>query len=93
METKGLPGAHLAEQGLADLARAQETVPSLLDTIGSPRLRLLGFKVPSELPDAERRLHRLLEKDGSDSAHDRCNALVRTLVSFERAANLTRRAA
>ncbi len=83
----------LVEQGLADLARGQETVPSLLVSIGSPRLRLLGFEVPTALPDAERRLHRLLEKDGSDSAHGRYNSLVRTLVSFERAAALRRRAA
>ncbi|HMM35232.1 MAG TPA: hypothetical protein PKA62_10940 [Thermoanaerobaculia bacterium] len=93
METTGLPGAPLIEEGLADLSRGLETVPSLLASIGSPRLRLLGFEVPAPLPDAERRLYRLLERDGSDSAHGRYNALVRMLVSFERAAALRRRAA
>lgn len=93
MEITGLPGARLVEEGLADLARGLETIPSLLVSIGSPRLRLLGFEVPSPQPDAERRLHRLLEMDGSDSAHGRYNSLVRTLVSFQRAAALRRRAA
>lgn len=93
METTGLPGAQMIEEGLADLSRGRETVSSLLVSIGSPRLRLLGFEVPLALSDAERRLHRLLEKDGTDSAHGRYNALVRTLVSFERAAALRRRAA
>jgi hypothetical protein len=93
VEIEGLPGAPLIEQGLADLARGEESVPSLLASIGFPRLRLLGLDVPSPLPDAERRLYRLLEKDGADSAHGRYNALVRTLVSFERAAAVRRSAA
>lgn len=93
MEIEGLPGAQLIAQGLADLALGEESVPSLLASIGFPRLRLLGLDVPPPLPDPERRLYRLLEKDGSDSAHGRYNALVRALVSFERAAALRRRAA
>ena len=93
MESTGLPGAQTVEEGLADLSRGRETVSSLLVSIGAPRLRLLGFEVPPALPDAERRLYRFLEKDGTDSAHGRYNALVRTLVSFERAAALRRRAA
>ncbi len=93
METTGLPGAALVEGGLSDLARGRETIPSLLVSIGSPRLRLLGFVVAPPLSDPERRLYRLLEKDGPDSAHGRYNSLVRTLVSFERAAALRRRAA
>ncbi len=93
METIGLPGAEVVEEGLADLARNDETVPALLVSIGFPRLRLLGFDVPVPLPDAEGRLYRLLARDGPDSAHGRYNALVRTLVSFERAAALRSRAA
>lgn len=93
METEGLPGAQLVEQGLCDLLDGLETASSLLVSIGAPRLRLLGFDVPQALTDAERRLYRLLEKDGTDSAHGRYDALVRTLVSFERAAALRRRAA
>ena len=93
MELAGLPGADLVEQGLADLARLEETVPSLLVSIGCPRLRLLGLDVPAPFPGAEERLYRLLERDGVDSAHGRYNALVRTLVSFERSAALRSRAA
>ncbi len=93
MVTEGLPGAELIERGLADLARSAETIPSLLVSVGAPRLRSLGFDVPPALPEPELRLYRLLEKDGIDSAHGRYNALVRTLVSFERAAAARRRAA
>ena len=93
METSGLPGADLVERGLADLARPVETVPSLLVSLGAPHLRLAGLDVPVALPDAERRLYRLLEKEGVDSAHGRYNALVRTPVSFERAAAVRRHAA
>jgi hypothetical protein len=93
VEIESLPGAQRIEQGLADLARGQQSVPSLLVSIGSPRLRLLGIDVPSALPDAEQKPYRLLEKDGADSAHGRYNALVRTLVSFERAAAARRRPA
>lgn len=93
MEIAGLPGAELIGTGITDLAREAETVPSLLVSIGAPRLRLLGLTLPDPLPDAERRLYALLAADGSDSAHSRFNALVRTLVSFERAAALRRRAA
>jgi len=93
MEFKGLPGADLVEQGLADLARNEETLPSLLVSIGSPRLRLLGIDVPTPISGAEERLYRLLARDGTDSAHGRYNTLVRTLVSFERSAALRSRAA
>jgi hypothetical protein len=93
VDIAGLPGAALVEQGLADLARNEETVPSLLVSIGYPRLRLLGLDVPAPIPGAEERLYHLLERDGPDSAHGRFNALVRTLVSFERGAAPRSRAA
>jgi hypothetical protein len=93
VETNGLPGAGLIQEGLGGLARGLETMPALLVSIGAPRLRLLGFEVPPPLPDAERRLYKLLEREGPDSAHGRYNSLVRLLVSFERAAAMRRRAA
>ena len=93
VETEGLPGADLVERGLADLSRGVESVPSLLVSIGAPRLRLLGFEIPAAFPGAEERLYGLLGRDGADAAHGRYNALVRTLVSFERAAAVRRRAA
>ena len=86
----GLPGADLVERGLADLAAGRESVPALLVLVGAPRLRALGLAVPSgpstggEGP--EHGLYALLAAEDSDSAHSRYNALVRRLVSFERAA-------
>jgi hypothetical protein len=82
-----LPGADLIEQGVRDLHESRETIESLLVAIGSPRLRRLGIDLPDSLPDnPEHRLYELLAKDDPDSAHSRYNALIRRLVSYERAA-------
>lgn len=80
-----LPGAELVENGLADLAAGRETVASLLVSIGAPRLRQLGIEVSNPIPAAEHRLYRLLSDSTEDDAHSRYNALIRRLVSFERA--------
>ena len=80
-----LPGADLVAQGLTDLRDDRVTVESLLVSIGAPRLRLSGVEVPAPLDDPEHRLYALLAAEDSDSAHGRYNALVRRLVSFERA--------
>ncbi len=91
MDLSGLPGAPLIEEGLRDLAAGRETAAALLVAIGAPRLRRAGLDVPEAgFDDPEHRLYHLLERDGSDSAHSRYNALVRTLVSFERAAECVR---
>lgn len=81
-----LPGANLIEAGLWDLANDVESVPALLVSIGAPRLRRLGFDVSRPLPTPERRLYERLARDDPDAAHSRYNALIRRLVSFERAA-------
>ena len=82
-----LPGHDLVAQGLADLGRGVESVPALLVAVGAPRLRRLGVAVPDATPDdPEHRLYRELSRSGPDSAHSRYNALLRTLISFERAA-------
>lgn len=82
-----LPGADIIEEGLADLSRGSITIPGLLVLIGAPRLRRLGYAVPaSDEQDPERRLYDVLAASDSDSAHSRYNALIRRLVSFERAA-------
>jgi hypothetical protein len=81
-----LPGAELVEKGLSDLSGGTETVESLLVSIGAPRLRSLGFDVPSPVDNAEERLYLVLARDDPDGAHARYNGLVRRLVSFERAA-------
>ena len=92
MISAALPGSELIEAGVRDLREGRETIEALLVAIGSPRLRRLGFDLPDQLPiDPEHRLYRLLAADDSDSAHSRYNALIRRLVSFERAAECVKR--
>jgi hypothetical protein len=80
----GLPGADLVREGLEDLRSGRETPMAFLVAVGRPRLRQLGIDVPMvETP--EQRLYDLLAREDSDSAHSRYNALIRRLVSFERA--------
>ena len=82
-----LPGNELIESGVEDLREGRETVAALLVAVGAPRLKRLGINLPDSLPEnPEHRLYDLLEREGSDSAHSRYNALIRRLVSFERAA-------
>lgn len=80
-----LPGEDIVVEGLADLRRGIESVPALLVSIGAPRLRRLGLDVPAGIDEPERRLYALLAEEHGDAAHGRYNALVRRLVSFERA--------
>jgi hypothetical protein len=80
-----LPGADLISRGLADLSRGAVTAEALLVSIGAPRFRALNWELPPTLPDAEARLYRLLHEEHADAAHGRYNALVRQLVSFQRA--------
>ena len=86
----GLPGAELVEEGLRDLVEGVESVPSLLVSIGAPRLRQLQIEVTAPLPSPEHRLYLRLQESDPDSAHSRYNALLRRLVSFERAAACVR---
>ncbi|MEK6610282.1 MAG: hypothetical protein AABZ35_05130 [Gemmatimonadota bacterium] len=84
---RALPGEELIDAGLLDLARGLESVPALLVLIGAPRLRRLGFAVPErDQAQPELRLYAALTAENPDTAHSRYNALVRRLVSFERAA-------
>jgi hypothetical protein len=85
-----LPGAELVEKGLGDLAEGAVTVESLLVSVGAPRLQRLGFELRSPFEDAEERLYLLLASSDPAGAHGRYNALVRRLVSFERAAESAR---
>ena len=82
----GLPGGDLVSAGLEDLERGRETIESLLVSIGAPRLVRLGFPVGSPISSPEHRLYQRLAADDANSAHSRYNALVRRLISFERAA-------
>jgi hypothetical protein len=82
---EGLPGTELVTAGLQDLERGAVSVPALLVSIGAPRLRELGVVIPRVEANPEHRLYGLLHADGANAAHGRYNALVRRLVSFERA--------
>jgi hypothetical protein len=81
-----LPGADLVRKGIADLHRGEHSVEALLVSIGAPRLARLGLGVASPIRSPEHRLYALLAAEDPDAAHARYNALIRRLVSFERAA-------
>jgi len=90
MANTSLPGGELIEQGLSDLADGSETVESLLVSIAAPRLRALGYDVPVGFEDPDLRLYGMLADRYGDGAHSRYNALVRRIVSFQRAAACAR---
>jgi hypothetical protein len=80
------PGGELIRQGLDHLAQGLESEAALLVLIGAPRLRRLGLHVRQfEGEPPEHKLYELLSVSDPDSAHSRYNALIRRLVSFERA--------
>ncbi len=80
-----LPGADIAEAGLADLAAHRETVASLLLEIGSPRLTKAGLAIPLPIksgtgpPDAELRLYALLGREHGSAAYSQYGAWMRRL--------------
>lgn len=91
MRLELLPGHEYIRAGIEDLNRGVESVSSLLVSIGAPRLRQLGLPVPDHvLSFPELRLYELLRREDADAAHSRYNALIRRLVSFERAAQCER---
>ena len=87
MELTALPGHELVLKGIDDLARGLESDEALLVSIGAPRLRRSGIEVPRPFPSPEHRLYDRIAVREGDSAHSVYNALVRRLVSFERAAD------
>ena len=84
-----LPGADLVRTGIEDLRRGEFTIEALLVAVGAQRLRAAGVAVP-ETPgwpdEPEHALYDAIDRcaDVGDS-HARYNALIRRLVSFERA--------
>lgn len=82
-----LPGADLIRDGLRDLAAGVESIPALLVLVGAPRLRDLGLDVEDPFGGdfPEHRLYDRLAAIHGDDAHSKYNALIRRLVSFERA--------
>jgi hypothetical protein len=83
---QALPGADLVARGIDDLRQERESVEALLVSIGTPRLRALGVTVASPIPSPEHKLYALLADESGNGAHSAYNALIRRLVSFERAA-------
>ena len=87
-----LPASDLIETGLRDLRERRETVAALLVSIGAPKLRSLGLNIlDSVASNPEHRLYDLLAREDADSAHSKYNALIRKLVSFERASACVRK--
>jgi len=84
-EIDGLPGADIVAAGLRDLSAGTVSIPSMLVSIGAPRLSRIGLAVPPTEANPEHRLYQMLLAEHGDAAHGRYNALVRRLVSFERA--------
>ncbi len=83
---ESLPGASLIKQGTEDLCDGKESVEALLVSIGGPRLRSLGIDFAAPIESPEHKLYALLASEKGDAAHSAYNALIRRLVSFERAA-------
>lgn len=88
LDLGGLPGHELVERGLADLRQNRVTPHALLIAIAAPNLRRLGFALPAseDLPDEPGlALYRELCRQGRRDPYVEYNALIRRLVSFERA--------
>ena len=86
-----IPANELIVAGIEDLRSRRETIAAFLVAVGAPKLRNLGMDIPEDLPpNPEHRLYDLLASTEPDSAHSRYNALIRRLVSFERALRCVR---
>ena len=85
-----LPGGDFVAAGILDLERGVESEAALLVSIGAPRLTRLGMVIRNPSPNPEHRLYARLAETDRPSAHSRYNALIRRLVSFERAAECVR---
>ncbi len=83
---KALPAADLVQQGVEDLRAGRESTEALLVSIGAPRLRSVGIELSTPIPAPEHKLYLLLAHERGNAAHSSYNALIRRLVSFERAA-------
>lgn len=83
---ESLPGGTLVERGAEDLKAERESVEALLVSIGAPRLRSVGIELSSPIASPEHKLYALLAREKGNAAHSAYNALIRRLVSFERAA-------
>lgn len=83
-----LPGADLVSSGIEALRRGETSVEALLVMVGASRMRAAGLELPEypSLPHSpEIALYNAIGAEHPADAHSRYNALIRRLVSFERA--------
>ena len=82
-----LPGADLILAGLRDARAGTDSAEAWLVRIGAANLRARGVDVPevSVAGSPEHQLYFLLVQRHGRAAHSQYNALIRRLVSFERA--------
>jgi hypothetical protein len=85
-DLESLPGGSLVKQGAEDLDAQRESAEALLVSIGAPRLQSVGIELALPIASPEHKLYALLANEKGDGAHSAYNALIRRLVSFERAA-------
>jgi hypothetical protein len=86
VDLQGVPGADLVERGIEDLGHKRDSIEALLVSIGAPRLIAAGISVPPPISSPEHKLYARLAEEKENGAHSAYNALIRRLVSFERAA-------
>lgn len=81
-----LPGAERVLEGLEDYRENRISMAACLVRMARPRLSEIGLmdSIPLQDDGAELELFDLLQHQGNQ-AHSRYNALIRELVSFERA--------
>ena len=81
-----LPGAERVLEGLKDYRENRISMAACLVRMARPRLSKIGLMdtIPLQDDGAELELFALLKHEGNQ-AHSRYNALIRELVSFERA--------
>lgn len=84
-DLQATPGADLVERGIEDLRHQRDSIEALLVSIGAPRLAAAGIAVPTPIPSPEHKLYARLAVEKANGAHSAYNALIRRLVSFERA--------
>ena len=86
-DLSALPGGDVVAAGLRDLRAGVESIEAALLRVAATNLRAHGFDV--SLADTrespEHTLYSMLASTHGNAAHSRYNALVRRLVSFERA--------
>jgi hypothetical protein len=85
-DLRGVPGVELVDRGIEDLKLGRDSIEALLVSIGAPRLTAAGIVMPPPIPLPEHKLYARLAEEKANGAHSAYNALVRRLVSFERAA-------